>query len=310
MRDRLLNDHLALGIVTVVMFSIAALYEQRKELALRHISSLEAAKRAVELERLRALNEVQLARAERLAALGRVAAATAHEINNPLTYISGNLQVLAETAARQRRNQLVIADALEGVASIKRIVADMRLCAPAGEDEDQMGHIVVASAVARAVELAAPHTRGRGRVEVALDVVPPVLGDETRLVQLLLNLIANAAQALPEGAPDAHVIHIAARHEDTHVVIEVADDGRGIPAEILDRVKEPFFTTRDVGDGVGLGLALADGIARSFGGAVALESRPGRTVARVTLLANVPGGQPTPRLIEQSRPDSAGVAPA
>jgi signal transduction histidine kinase/CheY-like chemotaxis protein len=281
-QNRLINDHLAMAIATVLLFALAVLYERRKEAALRHVAALEEQKRGAELDRVRAQNDAQLERSERLASLGRIAAATAHEINNPLTYVSSNLQLLAESRALDAETKQHIRQALDGVARIKQIVSDMLLCARPGDDRQSSA--ALADAVAVACKLAEPTTRTRARVTVeALEALPRVVGSESRLVQVFLNLLVNAAQAMPEGRVREHEIVIGAQVSGDRIVAEVRDDGRGIPPELIDRVMEPFFTTKAVGEGTGLGLALCEGIVRSFGGTMGIESVPGRTVVRIGL---------------------------
>jgi CheY-like chemotaxis protein len=98
-----------------------------------------------------------------------------------------------------------------------------------------------------------------------------------RLVQVFVNLLLNAAQAVEEGAPERNEIRVATRRDSAgRVVVEVADTGRGIPAEIRDRLFDPFFTTRPVGQGTGLGLSIAQGIVASLGGEITFDSTPGK----------------------------------
>lgn len=250
---------------------------------MRNLAVLDEQRRLAELERVRALNEVQLARSERLASLGRIAAATAHEINNPLTYVSLNLQSIAESPVLDPNPQMraQVREALDGVARIKRIVGDMLLCARPGDN--QIGSAALFEAINTAVKLAEPTTRPRARVGTRLGPLPAVTGSESRLVQVFLNLIINAAQAMPEGYAAEHEILIESRIAGDRVIIDVRDDGRGIAPEIMQRVKEPFFTTKPIGEGTGLGLSLCEGIVRSFNGTLTLESEPGYTVARVSL---------------------------
>jgi signal transduction histidine kinase len=286
---RLINDHAALAIGTIVVFAVALLYERQKEAALRSVHQLEEGKRLAELEHVRALNDVALARSERLASLGRIAAATAHEINNPLTYVSINLQTLSDgkRLPQDDDTKLLMRQALDGVARIQQIVSDMLLCARPGDD--QVSSADLPASVAMAVKMAEPSTRTRAPVKIELGELPRVVGSESRLVRVFLNLLVNAAQAIPEGKFHDHHIEIGARVEGDCVLCEVRDDGRGIPSDIIDRVKEPFFTTKGVGEGTGLGLTLCEGIVRSFGGTLTLESAPGRTVVTIALpLAEAP----------------------
>jgi signal transduction histidine kinase/ActR/RegA family two-component response regulator len=292
---RLVNDHIALAIVTLLLFWLSLLYERRKEVAMSNLAALEEQRRIAELERVRALNEVQLARNERLASLGRIAAATAHEINNPLTYVSLNLQSIAESQLIDAQVRAQAREALDGATRIQRIVSDMLLCARPGDNE--IGSADLFSAITMAMKLAEPTTRARARVRTHLGPLPEVSGSESRLVQVFLNLLVNAAQAMPEGHATEHEIAIESRVLGDRVNVEVRDNGRGIPVEIIHQVKEPFFTTKPVGEGTGLGLTLCDGIVRSFGGTLTLDSRPGCTTVVVSLRisdAASPQAEPLP----------------
>ncbi len=304
---RLFNDHLALFVITLMLFAAAVIFEQRKEAALRAIEALEQAKRRAEFEQVRTQAAAQLAAAERFAALGRVAAATAHEINNPLAYVTANLQFIAEAVADRPELRTSIQDALDGARRIARIVRDMsRIARP---QDEAIGSVVVADAVGAALKLAEPQTHARARVTTALEEVPPVAANESRLVQVFLNLLVNAAQAIPAGRAAENEIAVAVRASGGRVVVEVRDSGCGIPPDLIERVKEPFFTTKHVGEGTGLGLALSEAIVRSYGGTLTLESAPGRTVARVTLVPAVAPGERKPPL-EAAAPATAPPAAA
>jgi C4-dicarboxylate-specific signal transduction histidine kinase len=105
--------------------------------------------------------------------------------------------------------------------------------------------------------------------------VPAVLGDRTRLGQVVLNLIVNAAQAIAPGAADDHEIRVATRAAGKHVIITAEDDGAGIAAEHLPRIFDPFFTTKPRGEGTGLGLAISREIVEGFGGDIRAQNRDG-----------------------------------
>ncbi|MBI5495112.1 MAG: HAMP domain-containing histidine kinase [Deltaproteobacteria bacterium] len=290
---RLLNDHFVLTASTWVLYCIAALFEHHKDAAQVHAREEEAQRRAAELARMEAISRAQLLEARRFSVLGRIAAATAHEINNPLTVVMSNLPLVARLPALAAGGDGLdaIRDALDGAQRIARIVEDMRLCTEL--DDTPLDAVSVTEAVRLALELAQPQLGAHTPVRTHLPGdLPPVRADVPRLARALCNLVVNAAQAAHGGETRDPEISIEARLENAHVLIEVRDRGRGIPAELLDRVREPFFTTRPVGQGTGLGLAICEGIVQSFGGTLTLESRPGLTVARVTLPActNAPRG--------------------
>jgi CheY-like chemotaxis protein len=136
-----------------------------------------------------------------------------------------------------------------------------------------------------ALGVAANALRHRAQVEVALAPVPPVLASEHRLGQVFLNLLVNAAQAIPDGHPAGNRVRVVAdAADDGRVRVEISDTGSGIPPEILPRIFDPFFTTKPVGVGTGLGLAICHGIVTALGGGIEVESEVGEGATfRVTL---------------------------
>jgi CheY-like chemotaxis protein/anti-sigma regulatory factor (Ser/Thr protein kinase) len=129
--------------------------------------------------------------------------------------------------------------------------------------------------------------RHRVRLVKTYGKVAPVEASESRLGQVFLNLVVNAAQAIPEGRIDANEIRISTRTgDDGRVIVEIADTGPGIPPNVLKQLFTPFFTTKPVGVGTGLGLSICERIVTGFGGTIEVESELGKgTVFRVALLA-------------------------
>jgi two-component system NtrC family sensor kinase len=141
-------------------------------------------------------------------------------------------------------------------------------------------------AVVREVARMASHElQGRARLVEDCAGVPLVRGNATRLGQVFLNLIVNAAQAIAPGNLEKNEIRVVARPgAEGHITVEVSDTGCGIPAENLERIFDPFFTTKPVGEGTGLGLAVCQTIIQSLGGTITVESTPGQgTTFRITL---------------------------
>jgi CheY-like chemotaxis protein len=137
-----------------------------------------------------------------------------------------------------------------------------------------------------ALRLIASDLAQRGRVVRELAEVPPVIGSAARLGQVFLNLLVNAVQALPEGRGARGEIRVCTRCEGEQVVVSVTDTGVGIPEHLVGRVFEPFFSTKPVGSGAGLGLSISHGIVRAMGGTLEVESQVGRgTTAFVRLPA-------------------------
>ncbi len=141
------------------------------------------------------------------------------------------------------------------------------------------------------VNIAAEQLRGRARVVKVYDgEVGCVEVNESRLGQVLLNLLLNAVQAIPEGDPSRHEIRLAVRDDPVALAltIEVSDTGVGIPANVLAHVFEPFFTTKPMGAGTGLGLSIAHGLVMGMGGSLGVTSEPGRGTTFVVRLPVAP----------------------
>jgi signal transduction histidine kinase len=252
-------------------------------------------------EQVRA-QERKEAQAFRLSSLGTMAAGVAHELNSPLAVVVANAELVAMQLKRQlldlRSGKLTLPsaerldEALEAQAELQnaanriaRVVANVRSFARppatlvAGQSE-------VTSALEWALSECADVLAMRARLVKELDPVPGVKLEQHRLRQVLLHLLTNAAQAITPGRVSENEIRIAVRAQAENVVIEVADSGSGMRPEVLERVFEPFFTTRSVGSGSGLGLSICHGIVVAAGGTLSAESEPGRgSVFRVSLPA-------------------------
>jgi signal transduction histidine kinase len=246
--------------------------------------------------------EQRLIQADRLASLGTLAAGVAHEVNNPLSYVSSNLNFIAEslTSVREALNSkdgLVDAayldrllaecaealdEAREGTTRIRHVVGDLKTFARGQESEEGLAN--VKRALESSLSLVMPELRYRARLNRHLDEVPPVRGNEARLGQVFLNLLINASQAIEAGAPDRNQVDVHLREEGSWVIIEVQDTGHGIPADLLKLIFDPFFSTKPVGVGTGLGLSICHGIVTAMGGEISVESTVGRgTCFRVRL---------------------------
>ncbi len=249
------------------------------------------------LRTLRA-TQAQLVQAGKMAAVGTLAAGVGHEINNPLSYIVSNLEHACEEAdalmkrleqgpedvrERLREMEQVLREALMGADRVRRIVRDLKTFSR--QDEDTRGPVDLRAVMDSAAKLAAGELRPRAQLVRDYTEVPRVEGNEARLAQVFLNLIINAAQALPEGKPEQNEVRLVTRSVgEEFVAAEVHDTGSGIPPEVVGRIFDPFFTTKPVGVGTGLGLALCHAFITSMGGRIEVESQVGRgTMFRVTL---------------------------
>ncbi|GEJ58153.1 PAS domain-containing hybrid sensor histidine kinase/response regulator [Anaeromyxobacter diazotrophicus] len=231
--------------------------------------------------------EAQLLFADRMSALGTLAAGVAHEINNPLAFVLSNLSYAIEELERGGGPTEVtraLEEAREGGVRVREIVRDLKTFSRPEERPDE--EVDLRAVLRSAMNLAHNEIRHRALLEVDLRPVPPVLASAHRLGQVFLNLLINAAQAIGEGQADRNRIQVVCRpFGPRQVLVEVSDTGCGIPPEHLSHIFEPFFTTKPIGVGTGLGLSVCHGIVTGLGGDISVESRPGATTFRVSLPA-------------------------
>jgi signal transduction histidine kinase len=223
--------------------------------------------------------------ADRLAQLGRRVADVVHEINNPLHNVLANLDAVgrcwnAPEAARKGVDVGALVDAAAtSAAEIRNIVSDLQV--ESRPDRESVTELDIAHVLKRALASIPHDLKARARITQELGDAPPIVTNESRLLQVFTNLLTNAFQALPDGRGG---VHVSVSHDASRIVVEVADDGAGIAPEHLDHVFEPFFTTKPIGKGTGLGLAICLGIVRSLGGQITVESATGAgTRMRVSL---------------------------
>ena len=226
----------------------------------------------------------QLVIADRMASIGTLAAGVAHEINNPLAYVVANLGFVREAVAELSHPPAdpagvlgslgqALDDARDGAERVRRIVLDLK--ALSRSDETTLP-VDVRGALDAALAVAGHEIARRATLVRRLAPVPCVVANAGRLGQVFLNLLVNAAQAIPEGNPAGHEIRVATSTDARgRVVVEIADTGSGIPPEILERMFDPFFTTKPAGVGTGLGLAISRGIVAALGGEIQVESEVG-----------------------------------
>ena len=247
----------------------------------------------------------QLMQSDRMASVGVLAAGVAHEINNPLAYLIASLDFIDAELKRSGRalpEPLLedvghaLSDAREGAARVRHVVRDLKTFSRG--DEEQNTRIEVRPVIESSINMAYNEIRYRARLVKDYGKAPPVLASPARLGQVFLNLLINAAQAIPEGHADENEIRIATRTDPAgRALIEVRDSGAGIRPEIVGRIFDPFFTTKPVGVGTGLGLSICHNIVRGLGGEISVESQVGQgTLFRVALPASPPevGDELTP----------------
>ncbi|HET9622099.1 MAG TPA: response regulator [Kofleriaceae bacterium] len=234
----------------------------------------------------RAIERERAVVTERMASMGRLAAAVGHEINNPLMYAFGNVENLlgrVHAGELPSRGELleVLPDVQDGLDRIRVIVRDLQTLS---RSDDAEGEVSLEQVAEQAIQIAHVESRHRAVLHRSYEPAPMVRGNRTRLGQVALNLLINAAQAIPDGKSASNRIEVRVRATATHSILEIADTGVGIAPEHIERIFDPFFTTKAVGIGTGLGLAVSREIVVGYGGAIDVESELGvGTRMRVSL---------------------------
>jgi two-component system NtrC family sensor kinase len=242
------------------------------------------------LERESRALRAELAESERLALLGRVAAGVGHELNNPLAFVLGNVE-LAEGAlhgalhdlggaafsgASKRLDVLgaCLRDARLGLSRMQRVVSELSLFSR--RSSGQRCAVDVRTVLEASLSMARRQIDDRAVVTCRYGEPAFVLGDEARLGQLFLNLLVNAAQAIPPGNPSSHRIGIRTFQDGASVIIEVEDTGCGMSSAQVARIFEPFFTTKAPEKGTGLGLSICREIVKEHEGRLDVHSELGQ----------------------------------
>lgn len=233
--------------------------------------------------------EKRLLHADRLIAVGQLAAGIAHEINNPAAYVVANLSaasdLLGELEQALRQGDTVHGDALiqvlhtvideniEGMERMRRIVGELQGFSRL--ESEGIAPTNLNEVVEAASRIVRNELRHKAQLDLELGELPPLTGDAARLGQVVVDLLLNAAQAIPEGSPDANRVRVATAHEANKIRLEVEDTGAGMTEDVRKRIFEPFFTTRHANEGTGLGLTLVADIVHKHGGEIRCESTPG-----------------------------------
>jgi two-component system NtrC family sensor kinase len=257
-------------------------------------------------ERKRA--QTQLLQNDRMVLAGTLAAGVGHEINNPLTYVMANLDSAMEAMARLggeltqavpdgpstvawsttlRETEALLKEAQEGATRVRNIVRDLKFISR--QDAERRESVDVREPLDFSLNMASSALRHRARLIKKYEPVSTVYADASRLGQVFLNLLVNAAQAIPDGSAEEHHITVWVRPGPAGMVaVDVSDSGSGIPPDVLPRIFDPFFTTKPVGQGTGLGLSICHSLIRNLGGDITVQSEPGKGTTFTVLLPTAP----------------------
>jgi two-component system sensor histidine kinase PhcS len=214
---------------------------------------------------------------EKMAAIGTLAAGLLHEINNPVNFCLMAVDLAMEEPVTKSSSLLVecLVDAKSGMKRVQHIVSDLKIFAYRNPEADSRGQpFMFEKALNSAARLTAHELHGI-KVTRDLPVDNLVSGDEAAIIGVLINLLSNAALAMRNAATASPSIHISGVWKGARLFIYVRDNGPGIPQQNLTRVFEPFFTTREIGQGLGLGLSISYSVVERHGGVLLAESALG-----------------------------------
>ncbi|MBW2733800.1 MAG: response regulator [Deltaproteobacteria bacterium] len=232
--------------------------------------------------------EARMMQMDRMISIGTLAAGVTHEINNPLTFVIANLSMISDSnidlqklmppkdPLREHTESIAscVEDAIAGSRRIRDIVRDLSTLSR--KRQRQEAAVDLPATLESAVKLAWNELRHRCKLVREIENVESIVGDDGRLGQVVINLLVNAAQALPLGHADDNTIFLRAFMREDKVAIEVEDTGTGIDPALLPRIFEPFMTTKPVGSGTGMGLAICRQIVDEHGGEIQVESELGK----------------------------------
>ncbi|MEJ7731217.1 MAG: PAS domain S-box protein [Polyangiaceae bacterium] len=256
------------------------------------------AKSEREASRIREAAQKQLIISERMVSIGTLAAGVAHEINNPLSYIMANLDMVIEevralagesTSERMRNLEDMAVEAREGADRVRKIVRGLKTFSRV--EEDRRSVLELRPILEMSINMAFNEIRHQARLLKDYGATPLVVVDDARLGQVFINLLVNAAQAFPAGDTSNNQIRVATRTgDDGNAVVEVSDNGPGISPEVLARLFDPFFTTKPLGVGTGLGLSICHNLLSAMGGTITVHSELGQGATFRVSLPPAPGG--------------------
>jgi two-component system sensor histidine kinase PhcS len=274
------STFLMLTAVLVVCGSVVNSRSRFREFSLRY----ELDKKGRELEasyKQLQENEAQLVHSEKLASLGRMSAGMIHEINNPLNFAKAGLGFLRDKekflAPEQRADFAdILKDIEAGVSRVNTIVSDLRMFTH--PDTEQRDEVAVGEIITAASRFLNNECADKVEFEEAITPGLTVFANKNKLIHVFTNLLQNSLDALKNKkfADEKLVVHIGGRAENGTAILTVRDNGSGIAAENLGKIYDPFFTTKDVGEGMGLGLSICYRIVREAGGKISVKTEPGK----------------------------------
>ncbi len=259
----------------------------------------------IEAEEKRKVLENSLYQSDKMASIGQLAAGVAHEVNNPIGFISSNLKTMAEyiqelkehnisTKAEMTPDQIsellddfeeAVAESLEGAARVKKIVSDMMGISRLSSDKMENSNIN--TGIDSTLNIVWNQIKDHCRVEKDFGNLPQIKCFKSKINQVFLNLLVNAGHAV-EGV--SGIIKIKTWADDEQIYISISDNGCGIPEENLPRLFEAFYTTKEVGQGTGLGLSLSHDIVQQHGGSISVKSEVGKGTEFIVSLPIVVSG--------------------
>lgn len=275
---------MAFGFLLFAWLLTGLLLRRFVEASARVAANAEALQAEVD-ERTRRLRESDLAVAHgaRMATVGVLAGGLAHEINDPIAFVSSNLNHLARTWHTTDASSFneVLAETREGVERVRRVVSELLRLARRTEGPE--GPVDLRRVVETILPIVRPESRWRARITTALEPVPLVRGEEALLGQVVLNLVVNALRAIPEGQPGAHEVRIETRFSEGSVVLRVHDDGPEIASNVLPSLFDPFAPPRPDAGGAELGLAVTHQLVARHRGRIDVETGSAGTTFSVHL---------------------------
>ncbi len=226
--------------------------------------------------------ESQLVQSEKMASLGRMSAGIIHEVNNPLNFATTALFTLRKKAKhiaseQQEEYNEILKDVEDGILRVKNIVSDLRMFTH--PDTDSLDHVDATEAVTSALRFLSNEMKDKVLIEQKLGAQAVVRANKNKLIHVFVNLIQNSLDALrdkpfPNGEKPTIIIEQQDNKAATCLIIR--DNGPGIPKEHIDKVFDPFYTTKDVGEGMGLGLSICYRIMQECHGKISVRTEPGK----------------------------------